>query len=199
MKFGAFNYDPKKVNLWAKKSCPRYNEDEASRKQYREMYQDIADEWLSSSEGRKITQAYEANASLCINTYSQPYRNPKFPGFQQSRNQVVDPSGFPIRSCESYCADKIHQETGAWPQPTSETKFNATNWQKFLAEAGYFKTVSKPKKKHHYVGISVADKNVVWFEHVCDEPNSVKVSTYDEEIHKTKFVNTNDYIWIEIR
>ena len=134
-----------------------------------------------------------------IDTYLWGWQPPEVPG-------GYDPSGFVIQTCTSYCAYKIFEETGKWPQPkTRDYDTSACNWQRFLREAGYPNEVRNLMIGHHYVGIHGAwytrdgIGHVVWTEGPENEAtHTINVSTYRGFKHHFEEVKIRDYIWIMI-
>ncbi|MBR3248482.1 hypothetical protein IKF89_00405 [Candidatus Saccharibacteria bacterium] len=193
------------VNEWARLSCPKWNKNKLSRRHYRAKYRNAAKEYWESPEGQRITEFYKYDGYLGTgtNTYPWPYREPDFAnwaedGSDDGYNLISDQSGCVIKYATSYCAWKIFEATGTWPQKTSSERLDAKRWLQFLAEAGYAKVVNHPTNNHHYVGINPDEGEwgiVVWFE--CDDIFTLKpnilVSSYINKKYQIWYANSDDY------
>lgn len=199
-------YDIDVVNTWAKKSCPAWNGNKVSRRLYRQKYRNAArDFWESPEHQRQIAQYKECKEWL--NTYPWPYCDPHFADWEEDDDAkhytlITDQSNCVVRYATSYVAWKIFEETGIWPQKTSNTRLDAKNWVQFLAEAGYTKVVERPKDCRHYVGIKPDEGEwgiVVWFEREAFfKEDYAVVSTYINKEHRVGSVFIYEFTWVEI-
>lgn len=197
----------KKVNTWAQKSCIKWNKCRLSRKLYRKKYRKAAQKFWESPDSLKTIKRYQEGAHY-INTYPWPYKEPSFANWTEDDSQtdyslISDQSGCAIRHSTSYCAWKIFEATGTWPQKTSAERLNAKHWQQFLAEAGYTNIATELEPDHYYVGINQSKGEcgiVVWYEAGAEKTSSkVCVSSYIEGKHKLWWDTISDFIWIKIK
>ena len=197
----------RKVNAWARKSCTKWNKCRLSRKFYRRKYRKAAQKFWESPDGRKTIKRYKEGAHY-IDTYPWPYKETNFANWEEDDSQtdyslISDQSGCAIRSSTSYCAWKIFETTGAWPQKTSSKRLDVKHWQQFLAEAGYTDIVTELEPDHFYVGINQGKDEwgiAVWYEAGAEKTSSrVCVSSYVEGKHKLWWATIPDFIWIKIK
>ena len=197
----------RKVNAWARKSCTKWNKCRLSRRFYRRKYRKAAQKSWESSEHRALIARYQEGARY-INTYPWPYKEPDFASWEEDASQsgyslISDQSGCVIRYSTSYCAWKIFETTGTWPQKTSSERLDAKRCQQFLAEAGYTDIVTELEPDHFYVGINPDEGEwgiVVWYEAGAEKTSSrVCVSSYVEGKHKLWWATVPDFIWVKIK
>lgn len=217
------------ANHYARMSCTRWNKstwqpktklgqliksgvvDKAyrlSRKRYRKKYREIARAGWETPQQQFIMEF--AKLGGCIDTYPPLYSDPNFANWDESDapddySLISDQSGCVIKYSTSYCAWKIFELTGKWPQKKTKARIDAKNWQYFLKQAGYTKVVENFytdfAPEHRYVGINPNDGKwgiVVWFERI---DRQVEVSTYRDRMYSYECIpreKINDYIWIEI-
>lgn len=206
------------VNKWAKKSCPRWNKNQLSRRAYRKAYRDAAIEFANSSTGERISGLYLSGVKE-INTYPWPYSDPDFANWEEDDSEkgyslISDQSGCVVKYATSYCAWKIYELTGVWPQKTSSERLDAKRWVQFLAEAGYTETVSRPENRHYYVGVKPDEGKwglVVWFESddaqlaakfggkPFEDDSHIFVSSYVDKAYKAWWAAADDFTWVKIR
>lgn len=196
-----------KVNEWARKSCPKWNKHRFLRKYYRKKYRNEAKKYWQSYEHLKKIEIY-LKWSRKTNTYPWPYRSYKFANWEEddspeSYSLITDQSEFVVRHSTSYCAWKIFEATGTWPQRKSQTKkFDAKNWQQFLAEAGYTEIVDRPGITNYFVGINSNEGEhglVVWAEsNVNRKTHQIQVSTYINKKYHFYEVDYRNYTWVKI-
>lgn len=215
------------VNRWARMSCDKWNGEhlppifnkavlrpvkeavraatKASRRFYRQLYRNEARRYWQSPFGKERTEQYQ-DGYYYVNTYPWPYNHPGFADWEEddatgNYTLVSDQSGFIVRHSTSYCAWKIFEATGQWPQRKTRRRFDARLWREFLAEAGYSNIVIEPWDEHRYIGVEkYSDKQygeVVWFE-MKHDPEKVVVSTYSDKKYFCGFVDPKKYIWIQI-
>ena len=208
------------MNEWAMKSCPRWNKNKLRRRAYRKAYREAAEHyWETSPVSQMLHAAYESGE--CVDTYPWPYRDPDFANWEEDDSDdgyslISDQSGCVIKYATSYCAWKIFEATGTWPQKTSSERLDAKRWVQFLAEAGYTEIVGVPQNGHRYIGIKPDEGEwglVVWFE---SDDNSAKylkdyqgvdtseapmifVSSYVDKKHKAWRVKPEDFTWVKIK
>ena len=185
-------------NTCAKLSCSRWNKIRATRKIFRNIYRNAA-ERRANRTGIK---------PFGINTYPWPYCDENFAAWEESSDPkdytlISDPSGCVIRYSTSYCAWKIREHTGTWPQKKSSARLDAKNWEQFLAEAGYRTKVPTALLSfhHRYVGINPDETEwglVVWYEMHTIEDNRVMVSSYVDHTYKLWSIDPREYTWILI-
>ena len=213
------------LNRWAKLSCPKWNRGKvkilgvpvtepihkASRRFFRELYRESARKFWESPEGKRRSYQYK-HGLYHVDTYPHPYALATFGNWEEdSSNEeyslLSDQSDFILKHCTSYCAWKIFEETGKWPQRKTHDKiFHAKYWREFLQEAGYETITPFPLDGHHYVGIKPHDYGefgeVVWFEKTVqlknDLPNKLLVSTYTDKKYRIAYVDASQYLWIQI-
>lgn len=198
------------VNRWAKLSCDKWNKSRLLRRFYRMLYRRAARKYWESPHARKRTQQYQ-DVYYYFDTYPWPYSDPKFANWEEDDTTgnytlITDQSNFVIKYATSYCAWKIFESTGHWPQRQSHQRFDAKRWQEFLAEAGYETVVTEPQRGHRYIGIEEHSQReygeVVWFEKPNDSAEdghaSVIVSTYRDKKYFCGVINPSRYLWIQI-
>ena len=196
------------VNRWARLSCDRWNKFRLSRIIHRKLYQHAAAQFIKSNLGRLRTQQYQ-DSGYYLNSYPWPYSDPDFANWPESNvtgevTLVTDQSNFVVKHGTSYCAWKIFESTGKWPQSKTPRRFEARDWKDFLEEAGYDTIVTEPLRGHRYVGIKEHDcgieGDVVWFEKVQDffHKDRVTISTYRNKKHFIGAVDPKEYLWIQI-
>ncbi len=199
------------VNHWAKMSCDKWNKCAPLRRIYRKLYRHAARRYWKSSIAQQRTKQYQ-DTYYYFDTYPWPYCDDKFADWEEddtigSYTLITDQSNFVIKHPTSYCAWKIYESTGHWPQRKSHRRFDAKHWQDFLAEAGYDTIVAIPWKGHRYVGIEQHSLSefgeVVWFEKPNDSDGacstSVIVSTYRDKKYFCGPVDLRKYLWIQIK
>ncbi len=140
-----------------------------------------------------------------VDTYPEFYSNP--PTLDWSKEDdayslLLDPSRFPVKSPQSYCAYKIFETTGSWPKADSKKRFTPKEWRVFLREAGYWEIDMIPSKNFFYVGISnyspKPNGEVVWLERYEKYPEKVIVSRYDQKMFIPIVVRAGDFTWVKI-
>ena len=193
----------KVANFWAKLSCPRWNKIRPLRHFARKKYRNLAKGCWESAWWACKTDKYQ-KGSWGINTYPMPYAHPYFASWEEDDsekgyNLISDQSGCVIKYSTSYCAWKIFEAAGVWPQKTSEQRLDAKNWVQFLDEAGYDVVTEDLDPDFHYVGINPNLGEwglVVWLEEVSDE--TAIVSTYVDKEYCFFEVEKNEYSWVKI-
>ncbi len=81
-------------------------------------------------------------------TYPWPYRESDFADWPEENmpgeyTLVSDPVGFVVKHPTSFCAWKIRELTGRWPQKRQPgVTYHAKNWQEFLALNGYTRVLT---------------------------------------------------------
>ena len=195
------DYDVNQPNIWAKKSCTKWNKNRFSRIVNRKKYRRVAQEFWESQTGRELTEQYRSGK--IIDTYPWPYCDPKFANWEEddsleNYSLISDQSSCVIRYPTSYCAWKIFEATGKWPQKTSRERLDANRWQQFLKEAGYNQIVAAPSDGHYYVGINEDQKYsefgiVVWFERSQGE--KALVSSYVNKKYEKWDVDPAEFVW----
>lgn len=199
-----------KVNEWARKSCPRWNKNKLSRRAYRKAYRDAAKEWWESPAGQDLMAKYRDRDQdgLCfIDTYPWPYREQDFANWEEDDSSdgyslISDQSGCVVKYATSYCAWKIFEATGTWPQKTSKERLDARRWVQFLAEAGYTEVVDYLEAGHHYVGIDpdVGEWGiVVWLDGYIDNSPVGYMSSYRNGEFVTWIDDIHCYTWVKIK
>lgn len=225
MLFAADYMDPDDVvNYCAKMSCPKWNRSlwepktrlgeflkkifqdnfyKLSRQRYRKKYWAMAQKAWESGE-RQFWIKMLGEHGRCSNTYPWPYCSYNFADWKEEPDALVfDPSGCIVKDSTSYCAWKIYECTGKWPNEGLEFHTNARNWQYFLEKAGYEKSVLGPENLHHYVAIDPNDGKkgvVLWFEHV-GSGGSVITTAYKNRCHNIDIIKPErvfQYIWMRI-
>ena len=212
------------ANQYAKMSCLKEKdalleendarlkkENTRRRAQSRRMYQKMAEKCQKTPFHQELVTLAK-NGDYEVDTYPWPYCAEDFANWNESlRRQIVDQSGFIVKRCTSYCAWKIFEATGRWPQKTTASDYEGRRWLWFLDEAGYPKygpTIDPEKRRFNFVGInsdydSRRNELVVWYEKTRYDgakPITV-VSTYEKNVHKIMFLSPNemrDYTWVEI-
>lgn len=196
-----------RANYHAKKSCPKWNKSSLSRRLHRYLCHRIVNSYCRSADHKKRVESYRSGSHL-LDTYVWPYSDPDFAGWSDQpdadeESLVRDPSGCVIRRSTSYCAYKIRELVGKWPQQQSSAKYETKDWLHFLAEAGY--TEQTPRNLltngHHYVGIN-PDRGesglVVWLENISWDAITVEYSTYYNQKYRHELGNARSFIWVEI-
>lgn len=112
------------------------------------------------------------------------------------KDSLMDPSTCYNRECVSYCAWKIFELTGKWPNRTGG--MSAKYWIQRLAENGYTKVVDKPQNGGRYVGVSTAGEygHVLWYEEgeIISEYNYVISGGFS-----VRAIDLSAYKWVEIK
>ena len=198
------DYDVKKVNEWARKSCTKWNKNRFSRVINRRRYRNTAQQFWESRAGQELTEQYRSGK--IIDTYPWPYCDPGFANWEEDDSPenyslISDQSSCVVKYATSYCAWKIFEATGSWPQKTSRERLDANRWQQFLEEAGYHHPATHLFAGHRYVGISGDQKYsewgvVVWFEENRD--NKVLVSSYVDKQYKKWEADPSEFTWVLI-
>ena len=200
----------KQANSWAAMSCANWNKNPVTRKLYREKYRAAAEAYWNSPGHQRLITRYK-NGDNTINTYPWPYREAEFANWEESADKdtyslISDQSGCVIKYPTSYCAWKIFEATGSWPQKKSRERLDARNWIQFLAEAGYTTVLGPsitPLMFHNYVGVLRAERDdsefglVVWLEFAGD--TWATVSSYIDKKYKIWTVNLSDFQWVLIK
>ena len=136
-----------------------------------------------------------------FSTYPWPYCDQKFADWKKEPDSLVlDPSGCIIKDSTSYCAWKIYEKVGAWPNKNSGSFVKAKDWFQFLQKAGYTEVAEQLDCDASYVGINPDDGEdgiVVWFESLV-KPNDVVISGYKNGKFFTEVKHVASYIWIKI-
>ncbi|MBQ3469415.1 hypothetical protein IJH16_00360 [Candidatus Saccharibacteria bacterium] len=192
------------VNKWAKKSCPKWNKNRLLRKINREKYRNAARKYWEGP-GKKFSEAYKSGE--IIDTYPWPYSDPEFANWEEDDNSesytlISDQSLCVVKYATSYCAWKVFETTGIWPQKTTKERLDAYRWVQFLAEAGYHPAATQtPRNGHRYIGINPDISEwgiVVWFEKELEDGN-VLVSSYVNKNYKVWPVEPEDFTWVLIK
>ena len=198
------------VNEWAMYSCPRWNPNRLTRHFYRKKYRDAAIDYMRTKEYKGLRKQYN-DGNHGINTYPWPYSCPDFANWKEDDTPdgyslISDQSGCVIRYATSYCAFKIYETTGTWPQKTSNDRLDAKRWQQFLAEAGYTEVLpagSELSAEHCYVGIKPDEGEwglVVWADS-GEDPDEywATITTYYNKEFKVMAVDPREYTWVLIK
>ena len=141
------------------------------------------------------------------NTYPWPFSDEDFANWDEDDSPenyslISDPSGCVVKYATSYCAWKIYEVTGTWPQRKTHIRMDAKNWQLFLGEAGYNEVVELPTAPGRYVGINPDEGEfgmVVWYEGDAVVPGLVVISTYKNKKFYVGTDETTAYKWIKIK
>lgn len=190
-----------KANKHARKSCACWNPNRVSRLWNRFCYRTMARDFYLSRKwiDRSVRYLY---GEYSLNTYPWPYSDSGFANWREyPDNLITDQSNFVVKYATSYCAWKIFEYTGHWPQRCSKERFDAKRWVQFLAEAGYPNIVDKLERERHYVGINpnIGEYGlVVWAEGGAVENGHTTVSTYYNKEYCFTVVDVKQYIWVEI-
>lgn len=182
-----------------------------SRRHYRRKYQYMAQTAAESKglEMRFWTPGVAATSGAVMpNTYPWPYNDRHFADWEESDDPdgyslISDPSGCVVKYATSYCAWKICELTGKWPQRKTRVRMDAKNWVGFLLEAGYGTVVDLPDLGGHYVGINPQEGEwglVVWYEK--HTPSGISVSSYVDKMYRVWTIKADDalnkFIWVQI-
>lgn len=168
------------ANFFAKYSCPMWCGTGLIRRPCRKVYRWMAEN--PTQYRRTMKQlgfsaevlAQASQLSFDVNTYPPLYRDLSFapwpevadPEDPKQYNLISSSDGQVIRYATSYCAWKIFELTGQHLARNLPGRFDAKDWVKYLAQAGYGTTVDRPHSGHHYVGIIPGYGEfglVVWF------------------------------------
>ena len=195
----------KVANFWARLSCPRWNKIRGLRHFARKMYRNLAKKCWESVYWQEKTRQYQ-DGYFNIDTYPGPYCHPYFANWEEDDspggyNLISDQSGCVIKYATSYCAWKIFEETGAWPQKTSKERLDAKRWVQFLAEAGYKTVDDVLLSGARYVGVNPNEGEwglVVWLEEDTRNGKTATAPTYLEKKHQIITVNLDDFTWVRI-
>ncbi|MDO4889559.1 MAG: hypothetical protein Q4A25_02635 [Candidatus Saccharibacteria bacterium] len=194
----------KVANFWAKLSCPKWDKFRPLRHFARNRYRKLAQKcWESEVWQRKIKQYKSGNWN--IDTYPGPYYHQYFADWEENDspegyNLISDQSNCVIKYSTSYCAWKIFEATGVWPQKISKERLDAKRWVQFLAEAGYTEVVKDLDPRYYYVGINpdIGEWGlVVWLESIEDK-DEVIVSSYPDKRHQWWATEKDAYTWVKI-
>ncbi|MBR2994337.1 hypothetical protein IKF32_00230, partial [Candidatus Saccharibacteria bacterium] len=117
--------------------------DSRNREWCKKMYQNMADIWPSSPEGKRIIDYEKSNPNTGLDTYPKPYRMPKFAAWDD-KGRIVDQSGCTIKTDTSYVCWKIRELTGAWLNNGTKIKPDIRTMENLLAENGYTKIAKRP-------------------------------------------------------
>lgn len=200
------------ANFLAKYSCSKWNSSRIMRLVCRRLYHGLAstslfdkDAYVSCSDIRAIR-----------NTYPWPYRDERFAGWPEEKGALVsDQARMVVKHATSYCAWKIKETTGFWPNKPIIPKnpehaaeiagrprpHDAKYWGELLEAQGYRQTSPRPDDHRHYVGIDPDFGEygvVVWFEHLSNDLACVMVSSYIDKQFWYGEVLFNDFAWYEI-
>ena len=194
----------KVANFWAKLSCPKWNKFRPLRHFARNIYRRLAQECWESKGWQKKIELYKSG-SWNIDTYPGPYYHQYFANWEEDDspegyNLISDQSGCVIKYSTSYCAWKIFEATGVWPQKTSRERLDAKRWVQFLAEAGYTEVVEDLDPRYYYVGVNPSAGEwglVVWLESIEDK-DEVIVSSYPDKRHQWWATEKDAYTWVKI-
>ena len=199
------------ANFFAKYSVKRWNKIRPFRKLCRLAYQEM--EWMFEDKIGIDNEEAEAEGYSVINPYPRLYRDPRFASWEEDDDCLVsDPSGFVIRHSTSYCAYLIALEKCfEWPRRKTKKRYDAKDWQEFLAECGYRRVVSGKQldRVHEYVGILPDEGQyglVVWFERRSyrrhddgDKEPIIFASTYrDGRFQVVVYPEDAPITWVEI-
>lgn len=214
------------ANYCAKMSCPKWNRSllepktrlskafksavidkiyKLSRYYYRMKCWSMAQAAWESGERNFWRNYFRDRDDGVVSTYPWPYCDSKFADWEKEKDALVfDPSGCVIKDCTSYCAWKIYEKTGFWPNRKLDLHLTARNWQFFLERAGYKELVERPTYGHHYIAIDPYEGGtgmVYWVEGLNRRGNIV-ASTYRDQRFLSGVVITEDripfYIWVKI-
>ena len=190
-----------RANRYAQMSCTRWNR--AKSPIVKKLFG-----WLYKASRRKNREKYRA---MLIpgegeNTYPWPFCDYGFADWPEDDSPegyslISDPSGCVIRYSTSYCAWKIYEQTGRWPQKTAKIRLDAKNWIRFLREAGYPDIVAYPSVGGKYVGIKpdVGEFGLcVWFEGEAPEKDMAVASSYVDKVFFLDTVKVADFTWVRI-
>ena len=202
-KWNRSDWEPKwKISkIYKKWIVDKYYEGE--RKYYRRKLWDMARiEWEMRSQGSWVTYFKDRHHS---DTYPWPYAHPRFADWKEEKGALVyDPSGSVVKHSTSYCAWKIFELTGKWPNANKEFHLEAKNWQYFLEQAGYTGLTVGPEPGHHYVVINPHDGEegmVFWLEGQRAGCMDLIVSTYRDKHYSVEAIKPDKigyYIWVRI-
>jgi hypothetical protein len=189
------------ANHYARLSCPKWNRAE-------DVVEDKILGWMYRHSRRKNRKKYQAMIipGEGTNTYPWPFSDPNFANWEEDDSSenyslVSDPSGCVIKYATSYCAWKIYETTGRWPQRKTHVRMDAKNWRFFLKEAGYGEIVAHPSIGGKFVGINprIGEYGfVVWYEGESKDMGEVVVSSYKNKEFFFGTVNFAEYDWIKI-
>jgi len=190
------------ANYHARLSCPKWNRAETT---LENKVFGVFHKWSRRSHRRKYRAMLIPGQGA--NTYPWPFSDEGFANWDEddspeSYSLVSDPSGCVVKYATSYCAWKIYEVTGTWPQRKTHIRMDAKNWQQFLGEAGYNEVVEFPAIGGRYVGINPDEGEfgvVVWYEGDAVVPGLVVISTYK---NKKFYIGTDKiaaYKWIKIK
>ena len=147
-----------------------------------------------------------------VDTYPWPYVDPGFAPWADDDMDCLIPDsvGFVRRRSTSYCAWKIREATGKWPRRAVKRRYDAKDWQEFLAGCGYTTIVSGMElvNSRRYVGIIPSDGEfglVVWAhalyhrQEADDRIEEVVCSTYrDGHFEILVYPRAEPIIWVQI-
>lgn len=210
------------ANYCAKMSCPKWNRSlldpktrfskalkkivdkyyELSRFYYRTKCWSMAQAAWESGENSFWAMFRGSSGIIC--TYPWPYSDKKFADWDREDDALVyDPSGSVIRDSTSYCAWKIYEKTGQWPNKNRNFHFLADSWLYFLQQAGYITVRVRPTHGHYYVAIDPHEGNtgmVYWVEGI-NRHGDVVATTYRDQLYTTQTILEKDFdriMWVEI-
>lgn len=192
------------ANFWARMSCPRWNKIRFLRHLARKEFRHLAEKCWEEEGWQKKIKKYKAGDWI-IDTYPGPYYHPAVANWEEDDspegyNLISDQSGCVIKYSTSYCAWKIFEATGTWPQKTSRERLDSKRWVQFLKEAGYPETTDRPSPNYYYVGVNpdIGEWGLtVWLEEVIDD-ETVMVSSYVDKKYRFWEIEINDYTWVKI-
>lgn len=190
------------ANYYARMSCPKWNNAGGG-------IEEKLFGWYYRHKRRSFRKKYRAMLipGEGANTYPWPFSDQNFANWEEddapeTYSLVSDPSGCVVKYATSYCAWKIYETTGVWPQRKTHIRMDAKNWKQFLREAGYGEMVARPTVGGKYVGINPKMGPwgyVVWYEGDDKEASCVVVSSYRSKQFILESVSFIDYDWIKIR
>lgn len=182
------------ANVFAFLSCPMWNPIGPVRHVSRGAYRWLAENrfmyclYMRKHGVRGWQIANYAHLRFSIDTYPPLYADKHFAPWEEvadpddpKRYNLISSRGKQvIRHPAAYCAYKIRELTGKYPQRLTDKRFDSADWVEFLAEAGYRTIADRPRPRHHYVGVMPGEGEygtVVWFgilgrEIAPDDPES---------------------------
>ena len=176
---------------------------------YRRKYWEMSRAALEAGEHRMwLNILTKRDRDTCYNTYPWPYCVLRFANWSESNNPedcslVLDPSGFPVKHCESYCAWKICEFTGKWLKAKITSEIKPKNWQYYLSLLGYNEVTLTPDPGYRYVGIDPLYDEcglVFWYERKTVKGGAL-VSTYRNKEFTSWIIKEEDIpynIWVRI-
>ena len=199
----------------AKNSISKNQKNRVVRGLCRKNYQFLAALYCAISPSFISLQNLQEKGEL-VDTYPWPYREKWFAdwaecGLKEGYTLVCDRAGFVIKHSTSYCAWKINELTGSWPErPRCMVSCDAKHWHQLLFHNYYRNTVKRPEAGKHYIGIAPSHGEhgeVVWFEGFddgqtvergLDGGGKIVYSTYRDKKFTIGAAPAEWYIWVEI-